>query len=174
MTAAGVFWDGEVARSWDSRAACVPGLFASVTNTDPAVCDDGGYVSALGVAAIAFQNVTCKRIITPYAASPMLANSRSRAVGLVWYAHMLNRSRMQGPYGSTESCSSDSDVISPVQTWDSKVNSLVASIEGAVDIIAERLESDGLLSRFRRVVEEEYGRVFPGAGSGAALALPCG
>ena len=81
---------------------------------------------------------------------------------------------MQGPYGSTESCSSDSDVISPVQTWDSKVNSLVASIEGAVDIIAERLESDGLLSRFRRVVEEEYGRVFPGAGSGAALALPCG
>lgn len=168
-----LFWDGEVARSWNSRASCLPGLFASVTNTDPPVCDDGGYVSALGIAAIAFQNVTCARIITPYAASPMLANQRSRPEGLVWYAHMLNRSRMQGPYGSTESCSTDNDTISPVQTWDSKINSLVASIGGSIDIIAMKLESDGLLSRFRSVVDREYTLAFPGGGSNNSIALPC-
>ena len=169
----GVFWDGEVARTWNSRAACIPGLFASVTNTDPPVCDDGGYISALGIQAIAFQNVTCGRIVTPYAASPMLANPRSRVTGLVWYAHMLNRSRMQGPYGSTESCSVDSDTISPVQTWDSKINSVVAALGGAADIIALKLESDGLLVRFRSVVETEYSRVFPEHGGNASLALPC-
>jgi hypothetical protein len=172
-TVRAVFWDGEVARSWNSRARCIPGLYASVTNTDPPVCDDGGYVSALGIPAIAFQNVTCTRIITPYAASPMLASERSRAAGLVWYAAMLNRSRMQGPYGSTESCSSDSDVISPVLTWDSKINSLVAAIGGAIDIIASQLDSDGLLLRFNTVVQTEYARVFPGHTSNASIALPC-
>jgi hypothetical protein len=86
---------------------------------------------------------------------------------------MLNRSRMQGPYGSTESCSSDSDVISPVLTWDSKINSLVAAIGGAVDIIASQLDSDGLLLRFNTVVQTEYARVFPGHTSNASIALPC-
>ncbi len=168
-----VFFDCEVARSSNSRALCIPGLYASVTNTDPPVCGGGGYVSALGIQAIAFQNVTCARIVTPYAASPMLASEHSRAAGLVWYAHMLNRSRMQGPYGSTESCSADSDVISPVLTWDSKVNSLVAAIGGAIDIIASQLDSDGLLARFNSVVETEYARVFPGHSSSASIALPC-
>ncbi len=169
-----LFWDGEVARSWNSRALCLPGLFASVTNTDPPVCDDGGYVSALGIAAIAFQNVTCDRIITPYAASPMLANQRSRPQGLVWYAHMLNRSRMQGPYGSTESCSTETDTISPVQTWDSKINSLVASIGGSIELIAMKLDNDGLLSRFRTVVDREYTLAFPERGSSNySIALPC-
>ncbi len=80
---------------------------------------------------------------------------------------------MQGPYGSTESCSIDSDTISPVQTWDSKINSLVAAIGGAVDIIALKLDSDGLLARFRAVVETEYSRVFPEHGGIASIALPC-
>jgi hypothetical protein len=168
-----LFWDCEVARSWNSRASCLPGLFASVTNTDPPVCDDGGYVSALGIPSIAFQNVTCFRIVTPYAASPMLANQRSRPAGLVWYAHMLNRSHMQGPYGSTESSSADSDTISPVQTWDSKINSLVATIGGAVDILAVRLDSDEVLTRFNNVVWNEYSRVFTQSASKLPIALPC-
>jgi hypothetical protein len=86
---------------------------------------------------------------------------------------MLNRSGMQGPFGSTESCSSDGDAISPVLTWDSKINSLVASVGGAIDIIASQLDSDGLLARFRSVVEKEYALVFPGAASRAPVALPC-
>jgi hypothetical protein len=80
---------------------------------------------------------------------------------------------MQGPYGSTESCSTGSDEIAAVHTWDSKINSLVACIEGAIDIIAERLEDDGLLSRFQGVVEREYLHAFPAAADRGELALPC-
>jgi len=40
--------------------------------------------------------------VTPYAATPMLAIEEFRAIGLAWYATMLNGSRCQGPFGSTE------------------------------------------------------------------------
>ena len=80
---------------------------------------------------------------------------------------------MQGPYGSTESSSADSDTISPVQTWDSKINSLVAAIGGAVDILAVRLASDEVLSRFNSVVWNEYSRVFTQSASEMPIALPC-
>ncbi len=59
-----------------------------------------------------------------------------------------------------------------MQTWDSKINSLVAAIGGAADLLSQRLQRDGRLRRFQRVVQREYRRTFPAAAPGQ-LALPC-
>jgi hypothetical protein len=99
-----VFLNCEKARTWHAATRGIPGLGASVSGV-PGECANEGYVSAIGVQELAFEKVTCDAIVTPYAATPLIADEESRGVGLAWYAMMINGSRGQGPFGSTEAAS---------------------------------------------------------------------
>ena len=98
-----VFRNGEAARAIHSASNGIPGMFASVANTLKPSCPTyGGYVNSLGIQSLASQPIDCDQIVTPYAATPLLAMQELRPTGLVWYASMINGTLMQGPHGSTE------------------------------------------------------------------------
>jgi hypothetical protein len=169
-----VFRNGEAVRTAWSSEQRIPGLFASVANTQLPSCPTyGGYVNSVGIAAVAHEFINCTRLVTPYAAAPMLADPELRSIGLVWYAHMLNGTRMQGPYGSTEASDVSVDSIANVLTWDSKINSVIAMLDAGLDITRKGMHKAEVYVPFVERINREYTRVFPSLqGEKVPLSLP--
>jgi len=153
-----VFLNGERARTWNSFINKVPGLYASVSNYT-----SGGpvsqYISAVGIQQIAFQPIETTTLVTPYGAMPVIL--ADFPTGLVWYFNMLVGSRMQGPYGSTESIATSGTAIAPVLTWDSKITTLCAMVGGVSEIVRAGLVQEQKFYRFYDIVNREWGMVFP-------------
>jgi hypothetical protein len=153
-----VFLNGERARTWNSVINNIPGLYASVSNFTT-----GGpvsqYISAVGIPQIAFQSVATNNLITPYGSFPVIL--AHFPTGLVWYYNMLMGSRMQGPYGSTESISTTGNAIAPVLTWDSKITTICAMVGGVASIVRDRLIMENKFNRFYEVVNTEWNLAFP-------------
>jgi len=153
-----IFLNGERARTWNSVLKNIPGLFASVSNytvSGPVT----QYISGVGIPEISFQPVVTQDLLTPYGAFPvMLADLPT---GLAWYNSMLVGSRMQGPYGSTESTSASGMYIAPVLTWDSKITSIIGMYGGVSSIVKKKLEADQKYFRFYEVVDREWTMAFP-------------
>jgi len=166
-----VFMNGERARTQHSASLKVPGLYASVTDVCPPGQLPPTYISATGIQSIAFEPVLRRDVVTPYGAFPvMLADL---GIGLAWYNMMLQGSSMQGPLGSTEATNVEGTMISPVVTWDSKITSVVAMLNGVSDIVQRGLIRDKTFARFASVIEREWSRVFPEMkGEEIPLALP--
>jgi len=165
-----VFLNGERARTWNSNLNNIPGLYASVSNVTT-----GGpvtqYISGCGIQQIAFETVQTTVLITPYGSFPVIL--ADYPTGLVWYYNMLMGSRMQGPYGSTESVSTSGDAISPVLTWDSKITTLCAMVGGISNIVREQLLLDNVYLRFYQVVNREWNLAFPSlSGENLSYKLP--
>jgi len=152
-----IFVNGERARAYNSFYKRIPGMFSSVTNvTHPT---KSGYLSACGIQEIAFENVTVKDVVTPYAVYPIfLANQTT--IALLHYHNMIVGSKMQNIYGSTESVTIDGKRICPLLTWDSKITTVVAMLGGITEIVRSAMIEDGTYSRFLNIVDREWGRVF--------------
>jgi len=156
-----VFMNGEKARVHFSRDQGYGGLFASVTNVSLPGNYDPNYISATGIQEIAFQLVRTNQLVTPYGAYPLLIEEESRGFGLAWYASMLKGSKMQGPFGSTESVDMQGRYISPVITWDSKITTILAAAGGVQGLTRKILIKHGHYDRFTEIVNREWSRVFP-------------
>jgi len=165
-----VFLNGERARTHNSEANGIPGLYASVTDVTNGTTPTD-YISAAGIPEICFEPVTRTDVITPYAAFPlMLANI---SYGLAWYHWMISGSKMQGPHGSSEATLTNGTKISPIMTWDSKITSVVAILGGIVDITAAGMREDGVKERFDTILQREYSMAFPVLqGESISFALP--
>jgi hypothetical protein len=160
-----LFVDAQRVRIDHARASGLPGLFASTheTITGPGA---PGYVSNLGIAAVAKLPVTGRPILAPYAAFPLaLANRRWFTA---WLGTMLARPHMLGPYGMGESFS-PAGGHAPVLTWDGKALPMVAWMKGTVDETRRYLRRDGLYDRFMARVRADY-RLFDGPTAAAAAA----
>jgi len=153
-----VFLNGERARTWNSYLNKIPGLFASVSNVTTGT-PVSQYVSAVGIQEIAFQKIETTSLITPYGSFPVIL--ADLPTGLVWYYNMLVGSRMQGPYGSTESISINGEEIAPVLTWDSKLTTLCSMIGGISSIVKDGLVKENKITRFYLVVDREWNLAFP-------------
>jgi len=131
------------------------------------------YISAAGIQSLACQQVLRTDVVTPYATFPsMLIN---QAVGLIWYHHMLNGPKMQGPFGSTEAVNLNGTLISPLLTWDSKVTTVLAVLGGISNLTSEALQQQYIVQyrRFMMIVKREYSMAFPTLdGTDIELALP--
>lgn len=55
---------------------------------------------------------------------------------------------MQGPHGSTEAVNRNGTEISPLVTWDSKITTVVALVDGIVDLTEKYMRKDGVYDRF--------------------------
>jgi len=152
-----VFLNGERARTWNSYLNNIPGLLASVSNVTQGT-PVSQYVSAVGIKEIAFSTIDTTALVTPYASFPVIL--ADLPTGLVWYYNMLMGSRMQGPYGSTESVANSGLEIAPVLTWDSKITTLCAMIGGVSDIVRDGLIQANLFYRFYQVVDREWNLAF--------------
>lgn len=152
-----IFTNGEKARSWYSAEHKIPGLMASV-NAPVSGNVNGGYISNLGVPGLAQEKNLRNDVVAPYAAFPMiLANMKA---GVVWYWSMLRGPKMQGPYGATESISTDGKRIAPMLTWDGKVLPILALAGESSDRMREALKRSEKYKEFIRLVENEYSETF--------------
>jgi hypothetical protein len=171
-----VFINGEKARTWHSALNKIPGMYASVTNVGTKDYDTG-YISACGIQSIAYEKVQYTDVVTPYGAFPVMMASAPH--GLAWYLAMLQGSRMQGPYGSTEASSLDGKRMSPVATWDSKITSVVAMLGGIAHISERVMVRDNTFARFYAIVDKEWSRVFTNLNGenlpfkGPTATIPC-
>jgi len=152
-----LFNNGERARTIYSALNKIPGLFASVNR--PKSDHPDGYISATGIQELAFQHVEDRDVITPYAAFPLFLASFDH--GLVWYAHMLNGSKMQGPYGSTESFNFTNQAICNLVTWDAKTTTVVAILGGVSSIVKEAMIKGGIYDKFYKRVNTEWSAAYP-------------
>ncbi|KAL2865886.1 endo-beta-1,2-glucanase [Aspergillus lucknowensis] len=154
-----VYRNKERARTCNSVATKVPGLFASVNNiTDPETDTILGYISPAGIPSIANQTEQYLEVITPYATWPTIMFDK--AVGLAWWHNMVSGKKMQNPYGSTESTRVDGTGVSALLTWDSKVLTVVSILGGVGDLVRERLKADSAYEEFIHIAEREYSLVF--------------
>ena len=117
------------------------GLLASVNDVsdDSEIIPD--YASACGIQSIAFEEVTRRDLITPYASFALLL--QELPVGLCWYNHNLDAPRMQSCYGSVEAINRNGTEISPLLTWDAKITNILAMLGGIGEIVKE-----GLICKF--------------------------
>lgn len=165
-----VFYNGELARLHHSHVHNIAGLYASVTNvTSDPITLPPNYVSACGIAQLAFMHIADNRLITPYGSAPSLIVNRTG--GLIWWSNMVRATGMHGPLGSTESAyvpaeqskkKSDNDAtLCPLVTWDSKATSLLAAMGGVSHLTRSYMQSSSAYKEFVSVIESEWKRVFP-------------
>ena len=185
-----VFRAGELARSWSSVINGLPGGFASAAGMAESDTQDTGYVSDCGIAALAWEPVSNKDILTPYAFAALMLASRSH--GLSWYHNFLLAPRAQTCFGSLEALNRTGSNFAPLSTWDTKVTTLVAMNGGLGPLVAAALADEPLnagsygsgvggsgtplppglqsaMDLFVWVVDREWSRVFQGLPLGAAL-----
>ncbi len=161
-----VLRNAEIARSWDAYLNNLPGMLASINDVTDGSQNIPDYISATGVASIAFEDVTRRDVVTPYGSYGLVLADLS--TGLAWYNNMLQGSRMQSFFGSTEAINVNGTEICPLTTWDSKITTVLAMLGGVGPIVAGGLKSevvvgdefDTIYDRFVAVVSREHQRVF--------------
>jgi len=166
-----LFINGEKVRTQNSNLLKIPGLYASCANISLDRITPYGYVSAVGIQSIAKERIKDHDLITPYGNYPVsLANL---TVGLIWYHNMILGAKMQGIYGSTESCDLAGTKIGNVVTWDSKITSLCGFIGGSAKLVEEGLREDGKFKRFQNRIQNFYAKKFQKIkGENISYALP--
>ncbi len=102
-----------------------------------------GYISNAGISSIANQTVQELDVVTPYSVFPtVLINN---AVGLAWRKDVVDRKKMQNPYGSTESALIDGTAISSFAIWDSNITTVNAILGGVGEkFVKKKMQEDGI------------------------------
>ena len=155
-----VYTNAERARTCNSAILHIPGEFASVNNVTDSSGQIIGYISDTGIPSISSQTTFENDVITPYAVFPTLLvqGERGRAVGMAWWWNMVTGKKMQNPYGSTESERIDGTAVSSFVSWDSKITTVAALLGGVVDLVREKMKTDGIYSQFLTVTNVSFPR----------------
>ncbi|KAF8997584.1 hypothetical protein BDQ17DRAFT_1363055 [Cyathus striatus] len=150
----------ERARTCNSRAKQIPGMFASVNNSTDVNGQITGckYISNAGIPSIANQTIQELDVITPY--STMNTTLVNKTVGLAWWHSMVSAKRMQNLYGSSESTRVDGKATSAFASWDSKITTVNGLLGGVTALVKRHMQRDGIYSEFISVIDREYGLIF--------------
>jgi len=116
----------------------LPGGFASAAGTAESDQQDTGYLSDCGIQQIAFEEVSNRDVITPYAWAAL--SMASRAHGMAWFHNHLLADRAQTCWGSLESLNRTGSNVAPLGTWDTKITTMVAWLGGIGDLVADSLQ----------------------------------
>ena len=168
-----IYDNNERARTCNSRIEANPGMFASINNVTDASGQIIGYISNAGIPSIANQTVQERDVITPYSTMPVMLSDKK--VGLAWWKNMVDGKGMQNPYGSTEATRVDGTAISSFVSWDSKITTVVALLDGVHQLVARKMKSDGIYDEFIKRTSDEQERVFgqePLLGEDVEFCLP--
>jgi hypothetical protein len=158
-----IYTNNERARTCNSFWQSLPGMYASINNSTDSNGQIIGYISNAGIPQIANQTIQELDVVTPYSVFPLTLINRT--MGLVWWHHLVQASKMQNPYGSSESTRLDGTAASSFVSWDSKVTTVNAILGGVADFVQAGLKKEGLYNRFVERINGEYERVFgPQAG----------
>ena len=154
-----VFLNGERARTWyATEIRKAPGLWASVNGPIPDNNASFPYYSDCGIGRLSFNPTYHDDVITPYGAFPLFVASPPH--GIAWFHHMLLTRKAQNCWGTTESFNVTGTDIGPLTTWDSKITTVVAAMQGVADMNRRYLHRLGKLQEFVDVVQYEWGRLF--------------
>eukprot|EP00762_Andalucia_godoyi_P007169 ANDGO_08111.mRNA.1 hypothetical protein CAOG_08566 len=154
-----LFMNAERARSWNSNAQKIPGLYASVNAPIYSNDEHMNYFSDCGIQPIAFEMVSHHDVVTPYGAYPMLLIAPE--FGLSWLLNMIQGPRGQSIVGTIEALNITGTGVAPIATWDSKITNVVALLGGTWETNSLALKDLGLLDDFLDVVTSEWETVFP-------------
>jgi len=167
-----VYKNGERARTFYALLKKSPGMWASVNG--PVISNSEGfpYYSDCGIAQISFEPVTHDSVLTPYSAFPLFLVSPKHAA--VWLHNMIQAPSMQNCFGTTESLFSNGSYFAPLVTWDSKVTTVLAALNGTSTQTAKYLQKRNLLNTFVNMVESLWSQVFtlPLSGENLDYQLP--
>lgn len=169
-----VYTNAERARTCNSVAKGIPGMYASVNNvTNVTTGEIIGYISNAGIPSISNQTEQELDVITPYAVFPtlMVEGKIGRAVGMAWWWNMVMGKKIQNPYGSTESERTDGTAVSSFVSWDSKITTVVALFGGVGDLVRDKMMRDGIYEEFLEVTQVS---MKPEVFCGLALTLSSG
>lgn len=170
-----LFHSAEVVRTMNAVATDSPGLLASVNDVTNGSQNIDDYISATGVPEVSSQLVARTDVITPYGSYAIMLQNLS--VGLCWYNNMLQATRMQNAYGSTEAININGTEICPLVTWDSKITTVLAMLGGVGDVVKSALlkESDekygSAFDRFVYIIDREYKLIFENSMKGTEVPL---
>ncbi len=159
-----IFRNAEKARTYDAYINKLPGLMASINDVTDGSEDIPSYASACGIQSISFQKIERRDLMTPYGSFGLFLHAPS--VGFCWYNNMLSGPRMQSSFGSTEAINANSTEISPLTTWDSKITTVLAMLQGigSINEIALRREKDAefgsAYNRFVYIINREHHLLF--------------
>ncbi|KAH7420027.1 putative GPI anchored protein [Cadophora sp. MPI-SDFR-AT-0126] len=154
-----LFYNAERVRTCNSVVTKVPGLYASVNNsTDPITGEIIGYISAAGIPSISNQTDQELDVITPYGVFPTVFFDK--AVGMAWWKNMADGKKMQNPYGSSESARIDGTATSSFVSWDSKITTVIAVLDGVGNFVRDKMKRDGIYKEFISVTQREYSAIF--------------
>lgn len=78
---------------------------------------------------------------------------RCRVRLIVITSDTIANNSAKDPYGSTESTRVDGKGVSALVTWDSKVTTVLSLMNGVVDLVRERMKSDGIYNEFLKITE---------------------
>jgi len=154
-----VFTNVEFVRVVNSIHHEIPGLFASSHAPPNVECGSlGGYCNAVGIQEVASQEVRWDQSVSPYGAYPVMLVDLP--AGLAWYNTMLSLPKMQTVTGSVESSDVFGTSVASILTWDTKVTSVLAMLQGTGPLISRLLKEDGLKEQFQERVGDFYGEKF--------------
>lgn len=108
-------------------------MYASVSGPASTNYEDTGYFSDAGIQEIAFNSITFDRIVTPYSSFPVFLVSKEH--GAAWLHNMLISPCGQTKYGALEGTGLNGSLISPMMTWDTKITTVLAIMNGTTNII---------------------------------------
>lgn len=154
-----IYKNAERARTCNSVLMSNPGMFANVHNvTDNFRGHSYGDTFTAGIPSISKHTTQRLDIITPYSVFPTILFNQS--IGLAWYKNMLDAAGSQTPYGSAESLRRDGTGVSRLVSWESKVTTVIALLDGVSTFVRQKMEADGIYGDFVATTTEEYRRVF--------------
>lgn len=170
-----LFHSAEVVRTMNAVSTDSPGLLASINDVTDGSQTIPDYISATGVPEVGSQVVTRTDVITPYGSYGLMMQNIT--AGLCWYNNMLQATRMQSSYGSTEAINVNGTEISPLVTWDSKITTVLAMLGGVGGIVRDALKKEQDSSfetsfdRFVYIIDREYSLVFEGQMKGTDISI---
>lgn len=107
--------------------------------------EDTGYFVA-GIEELAFQKVEFDKLVTPYGAFPLLLVNRE--YGAAWLHNTIYSPCGQTKYGALEGTGLNGTLMSPTLTWDTKITTVLAMLNGTRSITKQYLQKNNLLNEF--------------------------
>ena len=88
-------------------------------------------------------NASFDKLVTPYGSFPLMLISKE--MGTVWLHNMMFSPCGQTKYGVLEGTGINGSLISPVLTWDTKITTALAVMNGTWELTAQFLRDQKLL-----------------------------
>ncbi len=85
----------------------------------------------------------------------------NKEFGAAWLHNTVYSPCGQTKYGALEGTGLNGSLMSPTLTWDTKITTVLAILNGTRKIIERHLTKAKLIDEFTAIVEREYSTAFP-------------